>query len=64
VRDCISLITDKIVQAVRGVGVNEAIPNPLTRPDGLIDCGNQFNSGLYSILIDLASIQTVDIFFA
>jgi hypothetical protein len=64
VRDCVGLVTNKVIQAVRRVGVDEAIPNPLSSPDGLVDCSNQLNSRLNSILVGFTGVQAIDILLA
>lgn len=54
--DSVSLIADEIVETVGGVGVDEAITDPLASADRLIDVGNDFESGFYTVFVGLASL--------
>jgi len=50
------LVADKVVEAVGGVGVDEAVTDPLAGTNGLVDVGYDFESGFDAVFFDLASI--------
>jgi hypothetical protein len=62
--DGVGLVTDKIVQAVGGVGVDEAVANPLTSADRLVNGSNVLNGCLDTILVGLAVVEAVDVALA
>ena len=63
VRDCIRLVADKIVEAVRRIGVDEAVADPLARTNGLVDVSHDFKGGLNAVFFNLASIEGCNVVF-
>lgn len=55
------MVTDQVVQAVGRVGVDEAVTNPLSGPDGLANGSNVVNGSLDAILIGFAVVDAIDI---
>ena len=64
VGDGVCLISHKVVKAVRGVGVDEAVADPLACADALVDVGNDFKGGFDAVFVPLAGSQGFDVVFA
>jgi hypothetical protein len=60
----VGLVADQIVQAVCGVGVDEAVTDPLARADSLVDVGNDLEGGLDPVLVDIAILDSFDVCLA
>lgn len=63
-RDRVSLVTHEVVQAVRRVGVDEAVSNPLSGPNRLFDGRDELESRLNTIFIGFSVVQAVDVVLA
>jgi len=62
--DCVGLVTNKVVETVGRIGVDEAVANPLPCANGLIDIDHDFKGGFDTVFFDLASIEGGDVVFA
>ena len=80
-RDGVSLVAHEVVEAVRAVGVDEAISDPgtstytvvslaingptlLVSSLPLVDVANNLESGFGAILIDLATLNSLQVAFS
>ncbi len=62
--DGVRLVANKIIETVCAVGIDEAVADPLSGPDGLVHICHDFEGGFNPILIDLSSLQSLDVIFA
>lgn len=60
----VGLVANQVVNAVSAVGVDEAVADPLARAHGLVDVGDDLESGLDTIVVDLAGVGSLDVVLA
>jgi hypothetical protein len=64
VRDSVGLVSNQVIQTVGRACVDEAIPDPLSCPDGLADIRDNLERRLDTIFVGLAGVQTVNVVFS
>jgi len=57
VGDRVRLVTNKIVESVRGVGIDKAVTNPLSGSNTFVNVRNDLESSLNTVFIRLPGIQ-------
>ena len=55
----VGLVTDEIVETIRRVRVDEAVPNPLTCPYALVDVCDNIERRFYSILLYMTGVKSL-----
>lgn len=63
-RDRVGLVPHKVIQAVGGASVDEAVPDPFSRSDTFIDIRDNLESGLDTVFIRLSRVETVNVVFS
>lgn len=58
------MVAHEVVEAVGGIGVDEAVTNPLTGANSLVNSSDMVNGSLNTVLISLAIVVAVDIILA
>ena len=51
VGDGVGLVADEVVEPVCGVGVDEAVADPLAGADGFVDVGHDFEGGFDAVFV-------------
>ena len=62
--DSVRLVTDEVVEPVSAIGVDEAITDPFPCANSFVDVSDDFERGLYAVVIDFASAESGGIFLA
>ena len=61
--DRVGLVTNEVVEAVGGVGVDKAVADPLTGTDRLVDVRDDLKCRFNAVFFDLADVQCGDVIF-